>query len=543
MPSLSRRTFLRSSSAGAALAAGGAGLLTGCHSGPAKKNNAAVNTKVKLPTYKRYEGAKPDMPPTPGGVQPAFLRYPADPVSCVDGKPGKGGPLSAMVMVYAAAPPSPPKNKFWATLNDALNVDLKLRMILSSAFAEKLAVTVAGDDIPDVVQLAGSVPNTPELLAAKFQPLTEFLSGDNVLDYPLLANFTEEQWRTTVFNGEIYGLPIPREKVGGIMYRRDDIFEKLGVNKQPASYAEFKDVCKELTDEKSHRWATANWGGLVNFIQQMLGAPNGWKVENGKFISEYEDETYKKALSDTAALIKAGYLHPDAFSDTLLPKDLYGGGTTPMTIDNYSAWTGYISSYYPADPKMRIGAMLPPDYDSSTKAMIRRGGPSYSTAIFKKADKDRIRELLRVANYLASPFGTKEYLIRRWGLRNVDFTMKNGNVSLTKQGVAESISSVGYIADAPWAIYEPGHPEETKKEYDYQLKAVPMTVPNPAIGLFSNTSTTKGAQLGDLIKNAQEDILQGRKPLSFWDDTLSSWREQGGDAIRKEYEEAYKEMH
>jgi putative aldouronate transport system substrate-binding protein len=121
--------------------------------------------------------------------------------------------------------------------------------------------------------------------------------------------------------------------------------------------------------------------------------------------------------------------------------------------------------------------------------------------------------------------------------------MKNGNVTLTSRGTAEDINSIGYIADAPWAIYEPGHPEETKKELAYQVKAVPLTVPNPTIGLFSNAYSTKNAALSTLLTDAQTQILQGHKPVSSWDDTMKQWRAQGGDTIRKEYEQGFAKSH
>ena len=53
----------------------------------------------------------------------------------------------------------------------------------------------------------------PELLRAKFADLTEHLSGDAVKEYPFLANLPTESWRTCVFNGGIYGLPVPRAAV------------------------------------------------------------------------------------------------------------------------------------------------------------------------------------------------------------------------------------------------------------------------------------------------------------------------------------------
>ncbi len=533
---VNRRTFI--GAAGGVTAAAAIGPLAGC-SKKDNKNTIAKNTKVKLPTHVAYKGQRPDLQGTAAGVQNGFLRYPANPGTCTDGKPGKGGSISMLGTVYGAVPPGPPKNKYWANLNAALGTELKVQSVLNTDMQAKLATVLAGNDIPDVVMLSGSVPNTPQLLEKRFQDLTEFLSGDAVKDFPLLADFTEEQWKTTVYNGGIYGLPIPRERCGGIMYRRDDVFTAKGIDPNPKTYADFTKVCAALTDAKHGKYASSGWGSLIGFVLQMLGAPNGWKEEGGKFTSEYEEESYSQALSCVRDLAKAGYLHPDTFTDAPALKDWLGSGVVGMLNDNYTAWVGYIATYKPDNPQMNLNGMLPPGFDANSKPMIRRGSPSYSTAIIKKASKDRIREVLAVANYLAAPFGTKEYVVKKYGVPGTDYAVKNGDLVLTKQGATENALPIGYYACERWPIYTPGFPAETKKLYNYELKAVPMTIANPTVGLYSNTASTKGAQLGTYITDSQQDILTGRKPVSYWKDVVAKWRSDGGDTIRHEYEEAH----
>jgi len=535
MQQVSRRHLLQGTAA--TLSAGS--LLGACSTSSSGKNSLEKNEKVKLPTYQRYHGVRPDLPPTDAGVMAGFLRYPANPKSCTQGKPGNGGTVTALIEIFGAPPPGPPKNRYWASLNDALGVDLKLDMVLYSNMTERFAVTIAGNDLPDIVQLVGNVPDTTQMLAAKFQPITEFVSGDAVKDYPLLANLTTEQWKTTVYNGEIYGLPIPRERVGGIMYCREDIFHQVGANPQPASFVEFKNVCKQLTDPKKHRWAIGYWNGIIPFVQEMLGAPNLWEVQNGKFTAEHEDETFRQALSDARSLVAAGYVHPDAFTNSAPINEWFGGGTTPTMWTGYSAWTGWVANYLPRDPHMNVNAMFPPNYDSGSKANIRRGGISYSTAIFKKAKPERIKELLRIANWLASPFGTKEYLFRLYGLTGVDNTLDhNGDPQYTTKGLAETVPMpIRYVADSPAPIYQPGRPQDDKIQHTYQMKVVPTGIANPTLGLYSDTQARKGAIIDTAFRDAHNDILAGRKPLSSLDDALQKWRQGGGDQIRKEYEQ------
>ncbi|MGW6200761.1 hypothetical protein ACWF0M_31760 [Kribbella sp. NPDC055110] len=59
---------------------------------------------------------------------------------------------------------------------------------------------------------------------------------------------------------------------------------------------------------------------------------------------------------------------------------------------------------------------------------------------------------------------------------------------------------------------------------------------NPTVGLFSKTFATKNAVLDKAISSGVKDIVQGRKPMTTLDDLVRTWRNTGGDAMRKEYE-------
>lgn len=53
------------------------------------------------------------------------------------------------------------------------------------------------------------IPNIGPMLESQFTDLTDYLSGDAVLEYPNLAALTPGSWRTAVVNGKIWGAPIP----------------------------------------------------------------------------------------------------------------------------------------------------------------------------------------------------------------------------------------------------------------------------------------------------------------------------------------------
>lgn len=115
--------------------------------------------------------------------------------------------------------------------------------------------------------------------------------------------------------------------------------------------------------------------------------------------------------------------------------------------------------------------------------------------------------------------------------------MKDGVPTLTDTGKSEIAGlNIGYITDAPYVLFQPGRPDVTKDQHAFQEKFLAISVADPTLPLYSQTATTSGASLDKAINDAQSEILQGRKPVSSWDDAVKKWKQGGGDKIRDEYQ-------
>ncbi len=537
-PRLSRRSLL-AGAGGAALLAGGASL-TGCSSGStAKTNTAAKNEQVKLPTHVAYTGLKPDLPATDQGVEPAFRRWPSNNPSVVDQKPGTGKEtVTGMANIYYAVPPGPSRNSYWAGLNDRLGVDLKLQMVGNADYTQKFATTIAGSDLPDAMQTQ-VVANFPSLLDKRFTPLDEYLSGDAIKDYPNLANIPTRTWKSAIYNGHIYGIPIPRGTIGTYNFIRQDIFEAKGLSTSPKGYDELVQTTKALTDPKKRRWAFS----LINQPRQLLGRmnnePNGWRNDNGKLTNTYETDEYKQTITDLIAMWKSGVIHPNAFDTSQPFKQLFNSGTCAINAaDGYNGWVQYILDNE-SNPNFKLGLMPAYSRDGKDLAHWAYGSGIYSMTALKKQDNaDRIKLILRVLNWLAAPFGTKEYLYRLYGKEGVDHKVNStGDPVLTKTGQTNTVIPIRYLADSPYAIYMPGRPQDADTQHKYQSLEIPTGIGNPTVGLFSNSYATKNATIDKNFNDGVNQIIQGRKPISELDSLVSAWRSGGGDAMRKEYQD------
>ncbi|MCG5217039.1 extracellular solute-binding protein [Streptosporangium soli] len=535
---LSRRGLLRG--AGALSLAAAAGPLTAACGGgnTADGDTAAANARLKLPAYIPFAGVEPDLP-AGDNLLPGFYGYPASLVAALSGRPGEGaGKVDILVNTFNPVPPAVGGNKYWQALNDRVGAELAFNIVPDADYGTKLTTTIAGGDLPDMVMLQASTPNLPAVLKAKFADLTPYLSGDAVKEYPFLANTPEFSWRPMIANGGIYGLPTPRASIGNMMFTRDDLIAERSLNPAPQSYREFVELCKGLTDAKAGRWALGDTGvgggGALMFVLTMAGAPNGWSVEGGKFTNAVETDAYPKALDAVAAMVKQGLFHPDAFSATFQQgRDWFGTGKIALKVDGYAAWDILLAAYRSID----VGAMAAPAFDGGEGRHLTGGG-SFAVTGIKKGDEVRIKQLLAIANWMAAPFGTAEHLFRKFGVEGVDYTMQDGVPTPTKQGETNVKIPMQYLIDSP-PILGPGKKTVVDKQYAFHKKVAPLLVADPTVGLYSATQAAKGSALSKILSGALSEIVRGNKPLSDWSGTVRTWRQSGGDQVRKEFEAAY----
>jgi putative aldouronate transport system substrate-binding protein len=526
---ISRRSLLHNAAGGALLAT----LLAACSDSPSAPGSAVGN--AQLPTYVPFEGIKPDLPGELAGSA-GYLSYPASPQTVTSGIPAKGGVVTVLMKLLGGLPPSVDRNAYWQELNKRLGTDLQFQFVPTANYVSKFATTIAGGTLPDLLEVPTPLPpQLPQLLAAECQDLTPFLAGDGILDFPFLANIPTLPWRTCIFNGKIYGVPVPRPVIGNAMYCRTDLLAARGLDPAPANFAEFQQLCSALTDSKNNKWAlTRSPGGLV---REMLGTPAIWSNDSGTLTHGLERPETKKAIEATAKFFSDGLVHPDAFSASGVTagKTAFTSGAAALHWDGFSAF----GDMYRVSGE-KAGAIASVGYDGGDPVVGVQPG-SLNFTVLKKASDDRIRELLAILNWHAAPFGSSEYLFRKYGIEGTHYTDDGQNPTITETGTAEVRAINGiveyHLADGPKVIYNPGFEEATTSANAFAQKLAPFAMSDATVGLYSSTDVTRGAAIMAKLSDVESGIYQGRDTLDDWDDAVQAWRSAGGDQIRAEYEE------
>ena len=164
------------------------------------------------------------------------------------------------------------------------------------------------------------------------------------------------------------------------------------------------------------------------------------------------------------------------------------------------------------------------------------GNGYYSTTMLKQAPPDRIKELLRLADWMASPFGSAEDLLMTIGVQGRDFTIDSSGQPAPTANSNPDANSVPwkYVTQHAPVAYWPGVPDYAKKATDFEAKAVPVGVQDPAIGLSTPTLDKVGAPLQTTLNSGLLDIVVGHRPMSDYDQIVKDWQNGGGNTIRTE---------
>ena len=549
MTYIDRRRFLELAGLGTIAVTAG-GLLAAC--GDAKTTSGPGTTGKDqlaklLPAYVPSDSVKADIPSVQGAngffSTPVFLSYPASPVATTTGVPGKGGSYSTITPLWGAIP-SASGNSYYDAVNKALGASIKLQPSDGSNYDKVLPTLFAGNKLPDWIQIPSwNMGNLGFADAVtKFADLGPYLSGDAVKAYPNLAAIPTSAWQCCIWNGKLYGLPCyyGGATIAGTLFYRKDILEKEGINaddiKDPDDLAA---LGKQLTSAASGRWAFDDIFDYTAPIFKFPTDPNRWKIdENGKIIHRYETPGILEALDWHYKAAKAGWVHPDAMTDnSQAGKQRFWSGKVAVTGDGPGAWKGDdAKSGLAANPTYNRQAFKLLSTDGKPQIEMNPSAGMYSF-LNAKLSPDQIKECLSIANYLAAPYGSAEWLTVNFGVPQTDYTMADGNPVLTAEGSKEVATTYQFLVTplTPATVLF-NQTQVAKDAAAWEADMVKYAV-KPAFYGMNVTEPAQYAKINQPMVDVVKDVRYGRKPVSAFQEALKTWQAQGGNALRAFYED------
>jgi putative aldouronate transport system substrate-binding protein len=517
-------------------------------------------SKSLFPTYIPVtNGPKSDYHDDNPLFSDGFDNYPKNPQKANDAAPGAGSTINILTAAYFPPPTAREQNPTWQAVEKQLNATMNMNIITGSDYRLKFPTIMAGDDLPDLMHIFFGytlAPNLPDFFKAKCADLTPYLAGDAAKDYPYLAAIPTAAWKNSIaaVNGALYLIPIHRPMFsippyGGNFFKNVDMWDgELGQNYVPSSADDFKRALLQLTRPQQNQWGIGSFAGTggqlfgIGCFLELFNAPNNWTLDSsGKLLKDRETDQYKAAVGYMRDLFAAGVYWPDTIQQTANVRPDFAGKRFAISPEGQgNSYVDFWQQGNKVTPPTRFGMLDLFPAEAGMKPGYFLGTGFVSMNVLKKNSPDKIKEILRIMNWLASPFGSQEDLLLTYGLEGQDYSLDDqGNPKPTTEGTARAgYVPWRYIAQHPWAYYQADLPGFAKASYDAEHASIPHGIDDPTNGYYSPLAYGKGVQADNTFYDGVRDIILSRRPMTDYDQLVTDWRTTAGEQIRKEYTDA-----
>jgi putative aldouronate transport system substrate-binding protein len=450
--------------------------------------------------------------------------------------------------------PQREENRYWRTLEQRLGATLTPTAMPPNGYGQKLYALTASRELPDLVFHVIILP--PDQVKAfgqgAYTDLTPYLTGAALADYPNLAAFPARTWQSIALGGKLHGVPYPAPLEAALLVFRQDWAARLGTP-QPRDADDFLRLLVAMAQGDPGGNGRADRHGLgaakdhlfnLPALQALFRVPDRWRLNpDGSLVNAIETEEFRQAVAYLRRLSAAGVYHPEAGTMTreqvaaAFMDGRVGGYIDSLTTLPAAGLRGRMRC---ADPAADVVGLVSFGHDGGRgvayTAAPARGLVAIPATVGK--DSERVKELLRILDYYAAPFGSEERLFLDYGLAGLHHEVRpDGAPALTPAGKQE----IGYLREVltgPPAYYYPDYPGEAAYMQGLARDLLAIGVDDPVERAFSPTARYKLNELTRLHAERLTPIITGRAPLGALDDYVKEWRRAGGDRIRQEYEAA-----
>jgi putative aldouronate transport system substrate-binding protein len=535
-PSHSRREFINAAVAGAAVA-----LVGGCRTRKRSAGASATAEQVRdvLPVRQPLVLIEPDVP-SEGEIPAGFLRYPSRLVRVITEKPGRSSePIRSMSPAWGPTPPGRGRNSFLDAVNAELGVPVAPSVQDGNTFAAKLSAVLGARDVPDLLSAPSweiaKIPRFSQAVSALFADLTEHLRGASVLAYPMLATLPTAAWQHSVWSGRLAAVPYPTDgPFPWALFYRKDLCDRAGIE-APKSIDELYRFGVRMTDPSRGVWAFGNVFQMLQMIFKCPGSGGGWRRKLGGGLEhKFELPEFGQALEFTARLYREGLVHPDIVASSGSDqKQLFNAGKLIACQDGLGMWRGTQSEQQRITPGFNVQPV--PLFSAVGGDPLAWVGqePIFYTFVKKGLGHERTRELLRVLDWCAAPFGSVEHELNQYGVEGQHFTRSSdGSPLATELGRRELADQFRLLGGrVPSLVGTADVPHFVSDLLGYSRATYAYREPNPFSGIKLELPATFSRGIVS-TEDKLNDIVRGHRPLADLTRIVDEWRLAGGDDAR-----------
>ena len=471
------------------------------------------------------------------------------------------GPLETLSIQAPFLSTSAPKadNDVEQALEKQIGTKLDMAWVHDASYEDKTNITLAGDDVPDVMVIKSKSPGfVKNAEAGAFWDLTDKLDA-----YPNLKTTFPAVQQAASINGKVYGIFRLRDTMRESVIVRADWLKKLGLE-MPKTTDDLLKVAQAFTEQdpdgngKNDTYGVVipKWpGGMgsgspFDAIETWFGAGNRYAERDGKIVANFDTDEWLAAVDYEKQLIDGGYVNGDfATFDSTKWNEPFLNGKAGIIIDTYSRAGQLTNLMKDVDPKGWehdvdfTGNLIGPD--GTLHALPTEGYAGFLAIPKAKVKTEaQLDQVLSALNELNSK---EAGILINNGLEGVHYEVKDGyavglpDVPEDVMTQAKSFAQIGMNVTGFQRLESKQATEVEQANYERRQKIMDSDYQqasfDPASGLVSDTYVAKGAQLDIIVSDARLKYLAGQISREQLTSEIARWHSSGGDDILAELNE------
>ncbi|HEV7948362.1 MAG TPA: extracellular solute-binding protein [Glaciihabitans sp.] len=473
--------------------------------------------------------------------------------------------ISIMVPFLEAQPPAA-NDTVQTELEEITGKKLELNWVPNSSYEDKTNITLAGDDLPDVMIIQGKSPGfVKNANAGAFWDLT-----DELEKYPnLTTEFPEVQQNSSV-NGKVYGVYRARDAMRTAVILRKDWLTNLGLE-APTNTQELYEVAQAFTNDDPDGNGVADtyglivpkWPGTINtnspydVISTWYGAGNAWRDDDGELVPNFTTDEFLEANQYIKKFVDEGLINPDyATMDSATWNDPFFNGKGGIIVDVQSRAAVLTNLWKESDPEnFQNFVEIAGNLEGPDGELYSHPTDGYSGFLaIPKAKVQTEEQLAEVLSFLNELNSEEAVVLINNGIEDVSFTLDGdlsvpADVNAADAEAKEVIQAIKSYAQLGMNVdgikyYLPKMPTEYEQEMNEKRLAIQESdletaVYNPAAAYVSETQVSKGAQLGNIVSDARVQYLAGQISEDELVAAVELWKTSGGNDVIAETNELF----
>ncbi|MBF8187910.1 extracellular solute-binding protein [Nonomuraea sp. K274] len=469
--------------------------------------------------------------------------------------------LTIMTKLHGTAPD--PKGELQQAVEKFLGKKLQMTWVPNAEYTDKLNVTLASDDIPQVMVVDPKLPAFVRAAqAGAFWDLTDKLDK-----YPNLKPMDQRTALNSSVNGKIYGIYRMRAALRSAVILRKDWLKKVGLE-EPETVDDLYEVAKAFTEKDPDGNGKKDTYGLIipkwpgnyassspyDTLETWFGAPNGWGERGGKLVPGFDTPEFLEANRFLKKMVDEGLVNPDfATLDSAKWNEPFFHGRGGIIIDvnvrsrqafdlfrddgdkNYGDKVAMVGNLKRSDGQK---FSLPFTGYLDVLAISRQSVPTEQDLdnVLKTLDKLGTKEgqnlvQLGIEGRNYEVVDNTATLINETDpvIRTIQDNADDAFVQLSFKGDLD-IGGIAYPRTPSGQPYK----DTLKLQNELMAEDLKTAVHNPALPVISPTAVSKGGQIDTIIPDARIKYLSGAITEEQLKGEIKRWYDSGGTQVAAE---------